>query len=542
MAPIPDLIHDDVLKERADRVTKMALGQGLPGAAPTTLDRVTVFLTHRCNLRCVYCNGPHMDKGIDDKTRREMLDADLTPESYATLLEQWAAHGCHSIHFTGGEPTLHPSLADFVRLAHDKSIPSLLTTNGTAKSETYARIIDAGCGEIRVSIDSTDDSRFDKIVGIPRSAAKVKRAIKDITSLRDQGKDVRLILNACVGSFNIDSLRETVQSLIALDPDDAKLLVVAEDGQAVHDRASRHAVDDLLALVRDKGHMELLETKILSLFRKDTSGLKDRTTRKVMKHCYIPLTERTLDARGIYPCSIYLRYRGSPLSRLEDSFDEQQKAARAFVDDHDCRDDPICAVNCTNCCKRYNIETNKRIRDTLMIRHARQNPIGIGTVNAEDIAAYSLRQEAIEKLAPADKSFLIIKPQGYGFRHEIIEYLAEQGVRVEGQTPISNWQALSMHLYHREGCDVGHRIARSRAHAAVDKGEALLLVFEKGVPHKKLLRIRNQLRQWFGEDERFFHHDGKEHGIKINCIHAPDPDRTVYESKVLAYFLAACVD
>ncbi len=118
----PDLIFEDLLQERAKRVAGVYM-QADPKAAffdfkrtpffrqnqteplDLELDRVTLFVTHKCNLLCRYCNGPHMNKTISPDQRREMLNAEISIEQYEKLLEEWAAHGLKHIHFTGGEPT-----------------------------------------------------------------------------------------------------------------------------------------------------------------------------------------------------------------------------------------------------------------------------------------------------------------------------------------------------------------------------------------------------------------------------------------------------
>ena len=74
--------------------------------------------------------------------------------------------------------------------------------------------------------------------------------------------------------------------------------------------------------------------------------------------CYIPLTERTVDGRFYYPCSVYVREGGAPLGEINESQAEQRRKTAAFVARGDCLTDPICRRYCLHCTREFNARAN----------------------------------------------------------------------------------------------------------------------------------------------------------------------------------------
>ena len=193
-----------------------------------------------------------------------------------------------------------------------------LTTNGSSSPALYRRLVESGMTEVRISIDSHDAAEFDKIVGVNGAFRRVENTIRELVRLRDEEqRSIFIILNVSTEFFDLERCKHIIDYLLAAAPDDMKLLVIAESASSIQSKASRKAVDEILDLVRQRNPdgYELLEKKVRTLFRKNTFGLKGMDARYLMKRCYIPLTERTIDAKGIYPCSIYLDIPGTRLHR-----------------------------------------------------------------------------------------------------------------------------------------------------------------------------------------------------------------------------------
>lgn len=81
----------------------------------------TVFFTGGCNFRCPYCHNSDLvyNKGED-----------ITEEFALEYLDK-RANFLDAVCISGGEPTLHKGLYDFIKKAKDKGYLVKLDTNGT---------------------------------------------------------------------------------------------------------------------------------------------------------------------------------------------------------------------------------------------------------------------------------------------------------------------------------------------------------------------------------------------------------------------------
>jgi hypothetical protein len=310
-----------------------------------------------------------------------------------------------------------------VGAAAGRGLPVSLTTNGMAGPERYAALVEAGLREVRVSIDTGQPATFDALVGVPGASSRVLSAIAALVALARGGADLFIILNACVGAFNADDLWRTVAELQALGPDDIKLLLVSEQREQVRGRASRDLVDSLAASVAGSTSYELLPTKIRRLFRSDAFGTADPVAQRELRHCVVPLTERTQDGRFIYPCSIYVRYGGKPLASADAPLEVQQRAVNRLVRTHDCRRDPICREACTSCCRELNLEVSRRLVARQAEREGRARVVREdGLLDAAAIEALCATQRAMMAfpLAPGPPApHVILKPSGLDWEPEI---------------------------------------------------------------------------------------------------------------------------
>jgi len=81
-----------------------------------------IFLSH-CNFRCPFCQNPDLVlnyKSLPSINPEEILN-------YLSLNEKWV----DALSITGGEPTLHKDLPDFIEEIKKKGFLVQLETNGT---------------------------------------------------------------------------------------------------------------------------------------------------------------------------------------------------------------------------------------------------------------------------------------------------------------------------------------------------------------------------------------------------------------------------
>ena len=87
------------------------------------LERLTVHLTEGCNFRCEYCNM-HFSKNT--------MDYNLAKK----IVDEYADMGGHTIHFTGGEPSIVPYIEELFAYAKSKGMTVSSNTNGYKKMDT----------------------------------------------------------------------------------------------------------------------------------------------------------------------------------------------------------------------------------------------------------------------------------------------------------------------------------------------------------------------------------------------------------------------
>ena len=540
----PDLIFKDVLEKRTQKIIN-ALGDE-KDMENLAMDRVTIFVTHRCNLRCKYCNGPHLNNKIPIAKRLKMLTSDFPLALYKKLMKQWVKHGLKYIHFTGGEPTLHPQITEFVKIATDNGILSSITTNGTTNVDLLRKLINNGLYEIRISIDSFDPYVYESITGMLGSFEMVTKSIKEIVKMRDEeGKDIFLIINVVRSDFDINNMENTIEQIMKLKPDDMKILLDSSSREEIYSKGKRELINRLLQLFEErKMDMELLKDKILHLFRKNSMGLTDNESMYVMHKCYLPLTERTLDANGIYPCSIYLRNYGEPIANPNDSYGKQQREIIKWVNSAKCPLDDICRKHCTNCTKKFNLNVNKKLREKNIERESRNIIINADNLKKEKLKSIAKTLSKIKKMKVKNiKPYMIVKPEAQRFKDEIITYIKSQIYGNLEVIEIGNWNDISLFLYakNHDGQNIEElRFMINNAHAKIDDDHATLILLPREVPLKKLYRIKKEIRTWFGTQIFQVTLPDNKNTIEIrnNYVHSPDNDKLYYELQVLHYFKA----
>jgi len=115
-------------------------------------------LTDRCQLRCTYCMPA---EGVPLQPRASLL----TDDELVRLTAVFVGLGVTSIRLTGGEPTLHPRLAELIRrLAALEPRPELsLTTNAVTFAQHASAVAQAGLDRINISLDTLDRQRFHEL-------------------------------------------------------------------------------------------------------------------------------------------------------------------------------------------------------------------------------------------------------------------------------------------------------------------------------------------------------------------------------------------
>ena len=108
-------------------------------------------VTRYCNARCGFCLAPPDGSHPDEATLANRID--------------WlVARGVKTIHFCGGEPTIHRDLTRLLIRARIQSAKTKLTTNGITMPTGLLEVLRSTDSEVKVSLHG-DRSHHDKMVG-----------------------------------------------------------------------------------------------------------------------------------------------------------------------------------------------------------------------------------------------------------------------------------------------------------------------------------------------------------------------------------------
>jgi Fe-coproporphyrin III synthase len=127
--------------------------QTTAGALLQRLPLVTLYLTERCNSRCVSCDYWRHGR------------ADISLESVTALLPSLAALGTRTVLISGGEPLVHPEWAEIAQVLRARGLTLWLLTSGLSLAKHVTKV--AGLFQsVTVSLDGTNRETYAAIRGL----------------------------------------------------------------------------------------------------------------------------------------------------------------------------------------------------------------------------------------------------------------------------------------------------------------------------------------------------------------------------------------
>ena len=151
-------------------------------------DRIQIEVTNRCNMRCAFCPNPEL------KRKRTNLDLD----SYKKAIEDIADYDLtKNISFAAnGEPLLKRDLAKYVKFANDKSLKTVITTNGLLLDEAKLKELSSnGLSAIWYSYQTFTPEAF-KTRGINKSFRSYRDNLFSIVeSILKERMDISLYIS-----------------------------------------------------------------------------------------------------------------------------------------------------------------------------------------------------------------------------------------------------------------------------------------------------------------------------------------------------------
>ncbi|MCX5785594.1 MAG: radical SAM protein [Elusimicrobia bacterium] len=166
--------------------------------------RIDIKITFRCNNKCDFCAQGHKRDMYADRTKARV---------YAELAAAYKK-GVRGVVFTGGEPTLHSNIIDFVAKAKKLGYKTIqLQTNGRAF--TYKSLLEnlkkAGANEIGPSLHGAKPATHDALTHSPGSFIQTITGIKNAAQM-----GFNVITNSVITSLNYRELPELASILVSL--------------------------------------------------------------------------------------------------------------------------------------------------------------------------------------------------------------------------------------------------------------------------------------------------------------------------------------
>lgn len=270
---------------------------------------IEIALTGKCNFTCKYCNRFTAETQFDDFYR------------YIKTFKK-----CNHIQLTGGEPTLHKEFIRFANLSKQISNVVGLSTNGTYGIDNY---LSTNIDMFSISLDDYDTEIL-KQRGY-KNPDQIIETIKELT------KHKYVNVGVVVDHINYQRIEKIIDFILSLGVDDIKL--------------STNTKDEMLPLF----NQSYPEYPILN-YRVENFKEGEQMRGNPPKKCYLVKNDITIVGNYHYPCLVYFREGGKPISKISSNLLEERGV---WFNNHDSQQDPICNKYCMDFKCEFNIEKEK---------------------------------------------------------------------------------------------------------------------------------------------------------------------------------------
>lgn len=140
-----------------------------------------IVFTQGCNFRCHFCYNPMLvlpraNSAADGSNKDQGFS--LTEEDLFLFLDSRKGK-LDGVVITGGEPTLHADLPDFIKKIKERGLLVKLDSNGTNPDMLKRLIDDKLIDYIAMDIKAPWD-KYEAVVGVPVNLEKLQKSVKMI--------------------------------------------------------------------------------------------------------------------------------------------------------------------------------------------------------------------------------------------------------------------------------------------------------------------------------------------------------------------------
>ena len=193
----------------------------------------TVF-TGGCNFRCPFCHNSELFVPTETYEEEDLLNM---IKKRAGVLE--------GIAITGGEPTLHPGLPDFMRKVRDMGLQVKLDSNGY-KPDVLKSILDDGLADYVAMDIKSSPEHYGEVAGLPDiDMSKIYESVDLLMS----GKTPFEFRTTVIPELHAAEDFEAIADWIA--GDEPYFLQGYKDSEMVYDRRFSQPTAELMEKIRD---------------------------------------------------------------------------------------------------------------------------------------------------------------------------------------------------------------------------------------------------------------------------------------------------
>lgn len=179
-------------------------------------------ITRYCNLHCKHCLAGYGTDFIKDIAENQQIDA----------LQRIIASNVTRITWTGGEPTLCPSLPKLLEISHKNNIANIITTHGLALRPKIYDALDQKLDKLRFSFDG-----LEKIHNSIRGGQYFHKAKNAMSEAKSKGFNVEA--NISIMEKNVADIPELIVQLEKIGASKIVLLNLMDRESAIDNKLKR---------------------------------------------------------------------------------------------------------------------------------------------------------------------------------------------------------------------------------------------------------------------------------------------------------------
>lgn len=286
--------------------------------------RCEMILTTACNFRCPYCRPLRPD-----------CSGTMPFDRAIYTLDQWCNEGLRNVRFSGGEPTLYPSLVKLVKHCKNRGVQRIaISSNGSASRDLYSELIKAGVNDFSISLDACCASDARKMSGGLDVLGTVSSNIKWLAS------QTYVTAGVVLTNKNYNQMNDTIRFASSLGVADVRIISAAQENFLLK------GIESLSQDVLEKH--PLLKYRANNIRQgRGVRGLKPTDCGT----CHLMFDDSVVAGDQHFPCIIYLREGGEPIGKIGPNM-RQERINWAL--NHNTHEDFICKNNCLDVCIDHN--------------------------------------------------------------------------------------------------------------------------------------------------------------------------------------------